>query len=446
MIDQQLDNSPSIKGKISRRDFLKLSGGVIGGWLIGSVAGRWIAETYGNEIAEQIGQIKLSEEAKKMIPGIVRFRESLGLEGLPAEIGQCFFKKESWTSKSENFTNALPEKNRSYGLRINEIMIILFGQNGQRLVKGAKTDYKYPYGMCFDPNDRQCNVSDTVHCIPIEDKFTDYVLHEAAGHGSDPSLNLIMPPELLIKVEYGKWMALSECLSVEGQFLNHPHDLMFPLLKRSIGETVGKSMVVNRGIDDIVDERSIASVTQIIAKVAERRRKYIGDLKFNKSVCREIGGALVSLLRNGQIKFRGELKKEYQNSMEIACVEIYAEMVKYALLYSDLIGRNQNILNGVKQVFSAFQDKPVADIDDSRIKIQSPSKNVLDRYVAEKAFLTQIITAPALSPTLTAEQQERVKKEQEEFERKEKKRRLKTLLIKEKSLGIYRYLQDKEKQ
>ncbi len=407
---------------MSRRAFLKVFGvtaGAAGAWVISSSIAQFLPEVHAYSIPKQIENSDLSNESKKMMSEIIKFRVSLGLEGLPAEVIPGLLKKDVWKPEQEDFTNLLPEKNKSYGIRIDELTRILFGKNSRRLVKGVRQDPSSPYGITFDTNARECLLDEDIHRIPIEKDFTDFVLHEAAGHGSDPSLNLPLPPDILIKTEYGKWMALSQCLSIEGQFLNHPNDLMFPLLKTSIGEKIGRTITENLNISGLMHEENTGIVNQEITKIARARGKSIEDLKFNKKACKEIGEVLISLLRSGQIKFTGSLKKVFTDGMEKVCVEIYAEMVKYAVMYPNLIGQNLNITMGIENVFSAIQERPV-NIEVLRGLIKQPGKDVLDRYVLEKTFLAKRPNESADIQTLTEKQQERARQEQEDFQRRNK--------------------------
>ena len=410
MVDQQLDNPPVFKSRgISRRAFLKTSAVGLTVAATGPKIFDWLRQVVGPSI-----EIALSVESKKLLSEITKFRESLGLEGLPSEFVPGLLKNEHWTSKLDNYADALPEKNRSYSLRIFEVIQKMFGSNATRLVKGSKTDPQYPYGMSFEGETRFCNVSETVHNIPIQDQFTDFVLHEACGHGSDPAIGASYPPEILIRVEHGKWRALSKALSVPDQFLNNPGDLMFPLLKRSIGETVGRFMTGNQNFP-IVDEISVSVVKDKVAKVTQARGKEPDTLEFNKAVCREIGEALITLLREGKVKFVGDLKQTYQDKMETACIEIYAEMVKYALLYSYQIQNNTDIIEGIKEVISAIRGN--SEIIALRETIRNPSNDIVKRNEAEKAMIIPPESSEPI-PTLSPEEQEKARKEQVEFGRR----------------------------
>lgn len=406
---------------VSRRDFLKMTGGAIGGGIVGTQIGKFLVGNYGKQIFETAELMKLSIEGQRKLDEVKKFRESLGLDGLPNEIWYGLHTPETWGGALNEFMNTLPEKNKSYGMRISEMVNGLFGENGTRNILGAKPDPEYPNGMSFDGNSRYCNVSDSVHGIPIENEFTDYVLHEACGHGTDPSCGAKYPPEVLAKVEHGKWRALSQCLLIPDQFLNHPGDLMFPLLKRSVGEATGYFMV-GKDNSAIVDLSSIPVVQDEISKIARKHGKNIKTIKYNKAVCKEVGEAMVAMQMGGKIKFGGELKVAYQDAMEGACTEIYAEMFKYSLRYSDKIGENKDVIGGISEVISAIGNE--ASMENSRNSILSPSGEVLSRNEAEKTAMITIQSPeqPVIelpTPTLTVEEQQKIENEQLAFEKTE---------------------------
>ncbi len=418
---EDLDKS---EGVISRRTFLSLIGGSAAGAIMGRVLVKYFPEETVEAVATAIKEVSLSKESKQKLNEVVEYRRKLGLDGLSPGALRGLFIGEKWQSPSEKLEVDLPEKNKSYGLRIKEIMDNLFGGNSGRLVREVRADSSFPYGMFFDSSSRSCCLSDSVQNIPIEGVFTDYALHEAVGHGSDPLLNLNYPPEILAGVAHGKWRALSRCLSIEGQFLDHPGDLMLPLLKRSIGEVVGRAVVEKKKLRSIVNWKNAEVVRNIVDEIAEENGKDTDELKFNKQVCGQLGGELFQLLMDGKIRFDGELRDRYREEMESVCAEIYAEMVKYALLYPDLIGDDEDVIQGIEEVFSAVKGKAI-DISTVRSSVKHPDEDILARNRKETNFLEQnsedfwVIPLPSLTPDeqqLALEQEKEFKEQEEKFE------------------------------
>jgi hypothetical protein len=410
---------------ISRRDFLKTAGGIVGGYIFGTQTGEFLVKNYREQIFGAMDWMevimKLSIEGQKKLDEVVNFRKSLGLDGLPNEVWFGLHTPEMWEGNLNRFTDNLPEKNKSYGMRVSEVVYGLFGENGTRNILGVKPDPEHPYGISFDGNSRYCNIGDSVHGIPIEDEFTDFALHEACGHGTDPSCGAKYPPEILAKVEHGKWRALSQCLSIPGQFLNHPGDLMFPLLKQSVGEAVGCFMA-GKDNSSISDLTSIPVIQAEISKITTKHGKTINTVKYNKAVCKEVGEVMVAMQRQGKIKFNGSLKEAYQGAMEDACTEIYAEMFKYALKYPDKIGKNTNIMDGIKEVVLAIGSE--SSMENFKRNTLSPSDGILSRNEAEKTAMNMIqtpeqSTVSLPTTTLTVEEQKSMGQEQLIFEKEE---------------------------
>lgn len=413
-MDQQSEKVSSTH-RVTRREFLKMSGaGLIIGGLAGYIGSRLLAKP--------IPEANVGLEEERLLSEIAAFRESLDLESLPSELTEGLSKKKEWSTEIDQFSNELPVKIQSYGMRIAEVLQNLCGENAGRLVKGARVDKNFPYGIAFSLGDRKCIVSDSISYVPIETDYTDFVLHEASGHGTDPA-SMKYPQEMLIKVEHGKWKALSQMLSIEGQFLNHPGDLMFPLLKKQVGETVGYEYVIGENLADIFEEENRNLVNYALQDIAQERGRNLKDLKFNKSVCKELGGKLISLLRNRKIKFSGELKRTYQDYLEWAGTEIYAEMVKYSLIYSNLLKGNRLVMEGINEVFSAIQGKKVS-VEELRKTVKNPSKEVLERNASEKVLLEELEGKEVLDSKkarpLSPEEEELAKKQQEEFDLGEK--------------------------
>lgn len=421
----QLENQK----RINRRSFLKL---LVKSSLIGAAIGsplgflfrNWVDNNHAL-IEEKITELNMSPEMRQQLSEVITFRRSLGLEGLPLEIKEGMLRKDVWDQPPEKYVNSVPEKNISYSMRVFEIISKLFGDNATRNIKGCKIDQQYPFGLSFDLNTRCCNIADSIHEISLTD-FTDYVLHEAIGHGSDPAVGAIYPPEILAQVEHGKWQALSQAFSVPEQFFNHPGDAMLPLLKKSIGETVGRFMTGDKKVD-IINPDNIDVLYTRLAKVAQKKGKDISNLKYNKATCKEVGDAIITLQRKGRISLTGDLKKTYQDTMEEACIEIYAEMFKYALIYPDKIQNNREIMGGIIEIISAIGGKSA--LTGLRVTLQNPHPEIQDRHTAEVNMLTPVVTAPVdpsetepirvltPSPTLSPEDLQTAVDQQKNFEK-----------------------------
>ncbi len=404
----------------TRRNFLKYVGFFSATTAMGVVLGVKGAERFGGEITDQIALLKLSPEVRKMVDEIRAYRQSLGLDTLPAELTSDLSRPKEWGKIDSKFSvKDLPSTNLSYGLRIEEVVTCLFGKNGLRNICGAKRDPNYPEGMSFDPADRNCNISDGVHSVSIEDDFTDYVLHEAIGHGSDPSIGAIYPLAILIKIEHGKWRALSQSLKVPGQFLDHPDDLMFPLLKKYVGEAIAYFLLNPDNSPTFDSSSSVNVLKEELLKIAENNGINLESLRFNKSVCKKIGETMLGKQITGEIKFSGELKKVYQERMDHICREIYAEMVKYALKYPDHIKNNLEVIGGIHEIIEAVNGFPI-DIKNIENVISRPKGEIIAANKLELGLIERFKKESVLPQEGEEQKAKEEQKAREEQKAKEK--------------------------
>lgn len=359
-------------------------------------------------------------ESKRLIAEIAGFRHSLGLDETPPELVELIQENNRWTEDTPKFQNDLPEKDQSYGLYIEEVIPKVFGPNCTRLVKGCKNDPNAPGGIAFNPTTRFCNMPIDVHNTPIDGEFINPIMHEAVGHGSDPFLKTAKyPNDVLLRVEHGKWRALTQMFSIPEQFLNNPGDQMYPYLKKEMGKTIGKVFVASGDLGSILDDNGKQMVWQQILQIAKEHNVEPGDLKFNKNVCRRLGTTVVSAVLSGQITLKGELRSSFTKAVDYdVAVEIYAEMMRYAILYPEKV--NETIREGVKEVLEAINGKPV-NLAEIREGIIHPSEDILKRNLAEAEALKQIQRPQEITPenntsvpALTTEEVGAIKQQQNE--------------------------------
>jgi len=373
------------KETLSRKEFLRRAGIIFGSGFIGLGVGAEAGRFIGN--LDKFG--KLSSADKKLLFEIEYYRKSLGLLGLPLKMEQGLTKRRENLSNPGGFLNALPEYNKSYGIRIHEVMKGLFGDFGTSLVREVRIDLENPFGISFSGTDRSLRVSESIHNIPIEDLYSDYVLHEAVGHGSDPEMEgIAYPSEMIVKVEHGRWRALAQALLVEGHFFKHPEDKTYPFIKKTLGEVIGRYAINNIPFNNLVSGSDAYLFFDTIRKVAKSREKNLGELKYNKKICLEIGEKTIDFINRGRIVLKGDLENAFSCNMEISLREIYAEMLKYALFYPSAISYNGEIIAGATEILSAIRGE-VVYLPELAFNIRFPSEYVLERNRAEKTFLEQ---------------------------------------------------------
>jgi hypothetical protein len=424
----------SEKAVASRRDFLKIGACALAGAGIGTLVNKIM---YGpTNLPTDLPtpeSTALPEEEQIRLKEIREFRKTLGMDSDPPEMAYGLTEQNKWPDNNKPFdTSGLPLKNLSYGMYIEDVTSRLFGANATQLIRGCRTDPIVYGAMAFNDGTRECILPENVHTIPIDTNFIDFILHEAGGHGSDPCSSFAgkYPRDVFIHVEHGKWQALSSMFDVKDQFLNNPGDLMYPILKRGLGKVVGQEYVDSGNISQLFDVRGQNKINSLIESIALSQRVKVNDLKFNKSVCREIGAAIVPDARAHKLTMKGNLRTTYDGTMEWVGAEIYAEMVKYSILYPELIGHN-NIATGISEILSAINGKPV-NLAAIRNHIFPPNPEIMARNAAEiqveqvqedigitptldTAPPTQDIPTP-VAPTLSPEEQAIIDSQQNEHE------------------------------
>ena len=356
-----------------------------------------------------------------MLLEIIGFRKELGLEGLPVEAVRALSdtSKREWPNHPAPFENRLAEKNKSYGLYLEQVLKHSFGERYTFFVREVNPDPTKP-SLTLDYETRASTIFDSVHNQSNIRGFLPTLVHEGDGHGSDPFLaeigGLKIPLDVFVRMDHGRWKALSQALSIPGEFLNHPEDAMYPNLKRNVGRAVAEALVLKKDQTGLVDAGSKEELDKIIAEIAREQKAAPDEVKFNKRACYKIGDGLLNLRRQNMVKFQPELQQRYQDAMDYQTLhEIYAEMVKYAILYPDQINYDQSIISGITEIFSAIQGRPVM-LKELKLHIENPDQEITRRFEAEEQALSQSVPAAGSSPvpTLTPEELARINKEEQE--------------------------------
>ena len=342
-----------------RRNFFKkaaIAGGVVTSYMAGTQLGvmrrSQPMETVDNLLSS------LEKEEQRMIEEIQDIRKGFNLSPTPAEL-EYALQNPRETDVQKEFQSDLPEFNKASGMAAEHIAKTLFGDSGSKtLLHRATTDEFLPDYIAFNFNNRTLTVSAEFPNF-TEEKIINTLLHEVGGHGSDPKIGLtIYNRSQLIRAEYGKWNALSQAYAVQEQFFNHPNDLTLPLLKRSLGEVVGNT--INQDTKaQLSDPSGIQLIEKLVNQLAQKKNIPPKDLVFNKQVCMDIGEEIVSHIRNKTLDIHGQLKTVYQDILEGALTEQWAEMERISILNPDLIDHSTTIIEGVETVLSAIQGKPV---------------------------------------------------------------------------------------
>jgi len=430
--DVHKEESDHDKQGLSRRSFLKVIGGGTAAGAVSYLGAKALvkagepflkSENFPENIASLPHLAERAEVARNMeaqLDEIRKYREELGLTELPRELAELennfienFVSVELWKKPAEVKVE-MPAISRSYGEVIKDVMEKMYGDKSGRLVNKVYNDEQNPFGIFFRGKGREVSISWTITDIPLYPNFIDFSLHEAAGHGSDPAVEGInYPTSILLELEKGKWKALSRALSIEGQFFHHPGDHVYPVFKKNLGETYAREFVDKEKIPAY--GKGLNSLDGPIVYLAQEQRVSVSDIKFNKRACFVIGHVLADAKISKDISFNDTLQKVYNEQMDSALVEIYAEMVKYALVYPDHINNDEDIIEGVKEICQAVSGREDVDMGELRESITKSNIGIVElRAEEENAIAT--VTAMAEGSETGEQASESVQEIQEAIE------------------------------
>ncbi len=347
--------------QLSRRDFIKLASAGVAAL---SVSGATKFKDVVGGVDFEIAKTLLSEKSLSLLPEIENFRNSLKLDKYPLELVPGIIQNVNWNDEPPKFEINLPENSRQYSDVINQITDLAFGKNKSRLIKGVKFDTKYPDRLIFDVINRQGIIGANIN-QPIS-QFIDTMAHEVVGHPSDPAefyhfTKSLYPPDMLVSIEHGKWRALSQAFLIEGQFFNHPGDAMLPLVAKKLGKIVGEYLTKEQIFLPIFKGFGEKLAESVVHDIARDFGKSASELKYNKAVCIKLGKRLVESYLKGEVDFSGHLKTSYEEEMEDALREIFAEMVRIAIIHNkyEYLGNNTEIHDGVEEVLQSINTEPI---------------------------------------------------------------------------------------
>ena len=318
---------------------------------------------------------------------IVSYRTSLGLSPLPPEVKDRLYDKTTdWKIPDARFENKLPQAFTSYGMASEHVQRFAFGKQSGRMVNSIQLDELKTGGAYFiDFSDRKWLISPRIDSLGMGD-FLDLALHEAIGHGSDPEgFKDIYPTDTLFKVSRGKWRMLSQAFKVEGQFFHHPKDMMLPQAEKKIGLQFARDY--RKGDIDkmFASDAESFEALKIFSEVAREKGVLPEDFKFNKEACRKIGRSLLADITSGKLATGEAVSSWSEPIMEDSLKEIYAEMIRMAILYPEMIGDNPEILACATEILSAIREENV-DLGLLRNRIVDLPEDILKRREKEKSL------------------------------------------------------------
>ncbi|KKU71302.1 MAG: hypothetical protein UX97_C0009G0023 [Candidatus Beckwithbacteria bacterium GW2011_GWA2_47_25] len=387
-------NEPTHPVELSRRDVLKaMLVGVPAGLAIGTGLGSLvtkIAEFTPKEGAGiNLNEILTAEQAK-LLNEIREYRKSLALQELPAHLTDSKIKEASnvyWKYDINETVVEISDAHKSHAQQALRIQELLFGVNGKRLVSKIKSDTGMTSAGTYN-NEGRTMTLDTID-DPTSQWFIFVSTHENM-HATDPSLmtSSIYPLDNLIKISHGMARVLNQSTKIESMFMNNPGSYNIPFIKKGIGEGVGRLFLQDSALIDQVDFAGHEVIVSTLAIIAKKQETSIGNVRFTKKACLELGEALLPKILSKSISISGSLLNDwYATRVEAASKEIFADMVATALVTPDKIQDNQEILTGIAEVLSGVQGKQI-NISDIIKELHVTDNEIKERFVEEQEAVT----------------------------------------------------------
>lgn len=314
--------------------------------------------------------VLLKEEEKEMAKEILTYRKSLGFSGLPSELkaaiteGLCPEK-----ISTPPFKNDLLEKLTPFGDSAAKTLEAVFGNKFTGIVNSVRLNPNPKDGYGYMGSDQSIIIPQSSSQRGAIDHSPEHWLHEGGGHGSDPfddqRQKVIYPRNLLWKVEVAKWKMLNQSFNVPEQFLNHPDDGVLPLISENLGNRLFP--LVLEGDTKWFDSRvSLFQVQKTLNSLLSG--KPIDEA--NTSDKTSFGRQVYDLLRSRQVGFSGEFQTDFDNTLDGLLGEIYAEMIRIAILHPNLLCNNREIPESCEEIISTVQGKKI-NLSEIRSRITS---------------------------------------------------------------------------
>jgi hypothetical protein len=277
---------------------------------------------------------------------------------------------------------------------ILETTEILLGFNTKKILRYIRQGSPDNY-FSFNITEGQLNLppdSKTLHNLERVG-LVDVILHEVGGHGVDPDgLNAqeSLTPLQILKMSAAKWRALSYADKVPGLFKQHEQDASSdPLTKFNV--KLGDNFKTASFESNIIGEGLVQGTPEAMGKISDLYTRYINvliqdttttsssvtDPRNYEMVCLLMGSELTNGIKSGNIKLLDqELTREYNDALEWRDKEIFAEMVKYSILYPSLLEdtpEGQAIKNNIEDFYRILRKDPNLKLEDLQAQLMTIS-------------------------------------------------------------------------
>ncbi len=328
-------------------------------------------------------------DIQKIKTDILEYRKQLGFMNMPKDFIEAEkLANTDWKKSDTQVANNLPEELQTYG-EYTQVLL-------ERIYGGEHTSHflhaiEYVDSLSHFASYRRKSKSNYYGLAVFDfnlEEFTDYLLHESAGHAFDPSFHHeTMPFETYARMTHGRWRMLAQAMTIENQFFNHPNDAAYPTVLRHTGEEAARYVVLEADTSQICDIPSYPKLLKILLHIREQIPAHDGQIYFNNKVSKLFG----TLLINEEVQLEGKTRDVFEREMEDALDEIYAEMIKYVIRYPEQLGNNTEIKAGFAEIASAVRGTPFTPDDIARIDVSVPF-DITERWVEGQKLLHNTVT------------------------------------------------------
>lgn len=302
------------------------------------------------------------EELKRLVGETKYYRNQIGLPNLPEDFQQNT-DELSWQKaqheRSQSYTHNVDSGNIIFTRYLEAFCEQCFGENEHDVCVGSYTDPQEPGKTAYDCEKHMLLIPDNMRDAYPLDECAKYYLHEVAGHGTDPEIVVNQfQPDVYIRILHGKARMLTKIFDFPDLFFNHKDDTtlvdIFGFVQIYLDARF-KDFFGQKRLELIEND---AELTRFLSLVCEADGA--GSVRPAKNFDREKMGELVQLIARGEIRLKGELSSLYLKVFSSYLHEHYAELIKHAVLYPDLINHDPDILEGATEIFSAIKGETVS--------------------------------------------------------------------------------------
>jgi hypothetical protein len=312
-----------------------------------------------------------------LLKTIIDNRDSISLYSWPFVLwGYTPDKTNSkWVNQQNtSVKNKLPQNQKAYGVFAEQVFQALLEEKAGVIVEkisGSGSLGSIGFGGA---GEKQIT-------IPAEynwdmKNFLQILLHEGMGHGTDANGMDYLPPEVFFPLLMGYSRIISQCWSLPGELLNHPGDMILPIVTYEMGTSMIQD-IIHGYLKDFAP-LEYPAIQRLFNQVATEQNLE----KYGRKFCYRLGQLLVEAIRNKEMLGYPALMFEW--SLGEYAREIYAEGMRLVLQPRRVFGADDPIV-----------DKGLQEAQENIVMVAG-CLNILETITGKKVDLDKIRAKLAL--------------------------------------------------